>query len=522
MKSRNGNEFGAFLGIPYAKPPIHNLRFKPPIPASTWEGIRDATSPPPPCPQKDRYQKGDTIVGDENCLFINVYTPRHNNRDSELYPVMLFIHGGGFYFGTGTMYGPDYLLDENVVLVTFNYRIGALGFLSTGDEVVPGNNGLKDQSLAIRWVYDNIEAFGGDPGKISLFGEAAGGASAHFHYFSPLSQGLFSGAISQSGTAFNIWSIADRSLVGAKTRKLADSLGCTVTNHEAMVECLLHVEPVEIINKDIIFMEWDIEPFIPFKPVVEVDNEGAFLVEHPLKMIQKGNYAQLPWITGVNSNEGVIKVAALVKNPNRIHELDYDFNRIMSIIFEKDASFENTAKKIRKFYFGNKRIDNTTLFNLVDMFSDYLFFFAADTAVKLHFKYSKEPVYYYFFSHQGSHSFSQIVSYSTTPYGASHADELPLLFPLEFLFDGRNQTAIDRRFSNLMVKLWTNFAKLSNPTPEQTSEISTTWEPVRTKDLDYFYIGGGVHTAKRLFPERIKFWKNLNILMTVGNVRDEL
>ncbi|XP_031345692.1 esterase FE4-like [Photinus pyralis] len=520
MRARNGKEFSAFLGIPYAKPPVKDLRFKPPISADPWEGVRDATTLPPSCPQKDRYQKGVKVVGDEDCLFVNIYTPQLHKDESDLYPVMVFIHGGGFYFGTGTMYGPDYLLEKDIILVTFNYRIGALGFLSTGDDVVPGNNGFKDQSLAIKWVSENIAAFGGDPKKITLFGEAAGGASAHFHYFSPLSHGLFSSAISQSGTAFNIWSLADRSLVATKASKLATALGCSSADNKVMVECMRLIEPSEIIEKDKIFMEWDIEPFIPFKPVVEVEHEGAFLARHPLEIVQNGGYAQLPWVTGVNGNEGVIKVAALNKNPDRIVELDQEFNRIMGIIFEKGASFENAAKRIRKFYFGEQSINNSTLFNLVDMFSDYLFFVGVETAVDLHLKHSNQPVYYYFFNHQSPNSFSRVVGVSNEPYGASHADELPLLFPLEFLFENRKQTELDRRMSKLMTELWTNFARLGNPTPAPTPEISTLWEPVKSEDLEYLYIGGGLHTAKKLLPERIRFWKDE--LMTANHLKDEL
>ncbi|KAL3282159.1 hypothetical protein HHI36_005354 [Cryptolaemus montrouzieri] len=162
-----------------------------PVPIEPWKDVLDATKPHAVCPQRDIYRRTDLIEGDEDCLYLNVYTPRLPSENLELLPVMVFFHGGGFLCGGGNSYwyGPDVLLDRDIVLVVTNYRLGALGFLSTGDSVSPGNYGLKDQSLALKWVKKNIEYFGGDPDSITLFGESAGGASANYHMLSPLSKG---------------------------------------------------------------------------------------------------------------------------------------------------------------------------------------------------------------------------------------------------------------------------------------------------------------------------------------------
>ncbi|ENN76283.1 hypothetical protein HUJ04_002412 [Dendroctonus ponderosae] len=193
FKTREGRGIFGFLGIPFALPPVGDLRFKHPVPSGPWKGTLNASKIHPVCPQRDIYRRSELFEGEEDCLYLNVYSPKlPTEEDASLLPVMVFFHGGGWLCGGGnTMwYGPDVLLDRDVVLVVPNYRLGALGFLSTGDEIVPGNNGLKDQNLALRWIQSNIQYFGGDPKSVTLFGESAGGASVHYHMMSPKSKGV--------------------------------------------------------------------------------------------------------------------------------------------------------------------------------------------------------------------------------------------------------------------------------------------------------------------------------------------
>lgn len=519
MVSRGGRQFSAYLGIPYAEPPIGNLRFKAPIPAAPWKDNLKATKHGAMCPQEDPILKLP-YMGNENCLFLNVYTPQLATSDNRSYPVMIFIHGGGFVSGSGNLYGPDYLLDEDIVFVTFNYRLGPLGFMSTGDEILPGNNGLKDQSLAIKWVNQNIKAFGGDPKRITIFGESAGGASVHFHMFSPLTRGLFSAAISQSGTVFSRWALTDKEFVVGNTKKLAQHVGCSSDNHFDMIECLRSVDKTKLVESRRIFYEWDIEPLMVFAPVVEDDTEGSFLPDNPLNILKSGKYANVPWITGVNSAEGALRVASIHKNKKLLRELDENFNRIMAITFiSKDPQFEHIAKRIRKFYFGNKQIGENTILDAVDLYSDILIIPATQLSVELHLKYSKQPVYYYLFSHFVQHSFAELLGVPSFRYGACHADEIPLQFSFGLISTEMDQE--DLRYSRLLISMWTNFAEYGNPTPETDSLITVKWEPVTTTALEYYHIGGGVHTSSNLYSERIQFWKQINKEMKL-NVRDEL
>ena len=160
-------------------------------------------------------------------------------------PVLFWIHGGAWYYGSSSFYGSNkYFMDKDLIVVSINYRLGAFGFLSTDDDIVPGNMGLKDQSLALRWVSENIQYFGGDSKRITLFGNSAGAASVHYHYLSPMSYGLFQNGISPSGTALDIWAHADNGK--GNTDILACAVGCSDTDSTSIVKCLKKVPADEI------------------------------------------------------------------------------------------------------------------------------------------------------------------------------------------------------------------------------------------------------------------------------------
>ncbi|CAG0925165.1 unnamed protein product [Notodromas monacha] len=196
-----------FLGIPYAMPPIDDLRFKPPRPHKGWQ-LWQATDFGPACPQPARHVGGAQNVWemDEDCLYLNVYTPSVSGAVVNKYPVIVYIHGGQFEHGASNQFPPHALVAwHEVVVVTFNYRLGALGFLSTGDEHSPGNYGMLDQALAIRWVYENAHVFNGDPRRITLWGVGAGAAAAGLHVLTPRTKDKVFGVFAQSGSALADW-----------------------------------------------------------------------------------------------------------------------------------------------------------------------------------------------------------------------------------------------------------------------------------------------------------------------------
>jgi bile salt-stimulated lipase len=197
--SDSSHKYFAFKGIPYAEPPVGELRFRNPVPHRGWSGLRKALEYGEKCCTKGMY--GLLGGGQEDCLFLNVFSP---NLKGNL-PVMFWIHGGSFLYGDGSslLFGPELLVRENVVIVTFNYRLSVFGFLSTEDKHAQGNYGLKDIVLALKWVKQNIKNFGGDPDNITAFGQSAGAMSVHLMLMSKMSQGLFHKAIMMSGTALS-------------------------------------------------------------------------------------------------------------------------------------------------------------------------------------------------------------------------------------------------------------------------------------------------------------------------------
>lgn len=182
------------------------------------------------------------VSGEEDCLYLNVYVPVLTNS-TKLLPVLFAIHGGAYQFGSA-LTGPKFLMDHDVIHVAINYRVGIFGFLSTEDHILPGNMGLKDQSMALRWTWENILAFGGDPRKITIIGISAGAASVHYHYLSPMSKGLFQNGISMSGTAFGPSKQCENSR--EKSQKLASLMGCPTETMQKAIDCLMSRPPKPI------------------------------------------------------------------------------------------------------------------------------------------------------------------------------------------------------------------------------------------------------------------------------------
>lgn len=227
MSSRMGNEFHAFFRIPFAEPPLNDLRFEAPQRAKPWVDILDGTEYGPMCVQANAQRPID-----EDCLQLNVFT----KSLTELKPVIFDVHGGGFVIGGAINQKPHYLMDRDVVVVTFNYRLGALGFLSTGTKEAPGNAGLKDQAMALQWVHRNIAKFGGDPSRITISGLSAGSSSVTALMVSPMVDKLFVGVIALSGTIVGKRSMRREHPEAAK--KLAEKLQCATDKIDEMINCL--------------------------------------------------------------------------------------------------------------------------------------------------------------------------------------------------------------------------------------------------------------------------------------------
>nr|XP_002741757.1 PREDICTED: cholinesterase-like [Saccoglossus kowalevskii] len=256
-------EVDTFLGIPYAQPPVGELRYKPPKPWITrWDGPLDATEFGNNCwqPKLSLDHPGlmwqfATESLNEDCLFLNIWSPYPRRSDAA---IMVWFHGGSFNWGSSGVKeynGQVLAVTQNVIVITVNYRLGPLGFLSLGNSEVPGNVGLMDQAMALRWVKENIANFGGDPELVTIFGSSAGGASVGYHLFSPISRVLFRRAILESGTPNSpaLRPIDDETNT-VNTKKLIESLGCMYDErdlaHPDTIECLRN-KPAEDVTSNV-------------------------------------------------------------------------------------------------------------------------------------------------------------------------------------------------------------------------------------------------------------------------------
>jgi para-nitrobenzyl esterase len=302
----------AFPGIPYAAPPVGSLRWKPPQEVASWTDVRKSTGFGPSCPQPN--EKAGAGYN-EDCLYLNVWTPAE--RPDEKLPVMVWIHGGAFNFGSTSM--PEYngrnLAKKGVVVVTVNYRLGPLGFLvhpllsKESPQGVSGNYGLLDQLAALKWVRRNIAAFGGDPGRVTIFGQSAGSRSVSLQMISPLSAGLFHGAIAQSGgpiigseylsPLFN----GDMANVSKMGQRLASRLGCDKADD---VLAAMRAKSAEEIVKaaDCNTSVFD-DSGLFFAPVFD----GRVLPKDPMAAFSNGHQHDVPIIVGSTLNEGNIYLA---------------------------------------------------------------------------------------------------------------------------------------------------------------------------------------------------------------------
>lgn len=304
-----------FLKIPYAKPPVGERRWKGPAKAEPWNESRHETEFGSPCPQPPSDQAPGSK--DEDCLYLNVWRP--NNTETGR-PVMVWIHGGGFTTGSGgdkvpratdgsLWYNGQPFAERGNVVVTINYRLGVMGFFAhedLADEDSPvGNQGLLDQQFALKWVHDNIEAFGGDPGNVTIFGESAGAGSVCMHLVSPGSRNLFHRAVSQSGGcttgALTTESESARATLNMQIANYASEHGCA---GDDTLACLRGKPVEELVSQAMVDRTMGMDTLrrsFNFGPVV--DGEGGFLPKPATELFDAKEVAKVPYILGTNSDE---------------------------------------------------------------------------------------------------------------------------------------------------------------------------------------------------------------------------
>jgi carboxylesterase type B len=380
----------------------------------------------------------------EDCLFLNVYTPTDATSQSNL-PVLVFIHGGAFVFGCSTspVYEGSYLAhDSNIVVVTINYRLGALGFLVLGDEV-DGNFGIKDQRLALEWVQENIRNFGGNPGAVTLSGDSAGASSVAIHMTSNKSRGLFHKAIIQSNPfGFEYRTAEAERILGIASAAKLFCFGL----FQSRLDCLRQKKLEDIVYRryNPSLLQFIIEPGInlwkevsPWAPVIDGDE----LTDQPFK---NNDFIQVPTIMGTTSAEGILFIYSGLKFPLPATL----YSTIMLVLFKGNVDYLEQ-------YPPKPSDDNRP--QLSEAFEDYIFVCSTLQAAKSVAEFA--PVYSYIFDHPFPCSGPHCDAQSLCRTNACHAAELPYVFhTLEDMYSGH-----DEELADTVSRYWGNFVNTGNP-----------------------------------------------------------
>ncbi|PSN44657.1 hypothetical protein C0J52_15734 [Blattella germanica] len=417
LTSRKGRPIYSFRGIRFAEPPVGELRFK----------LPDARKNP--------------------------------NR-----PVVVYFHAGGFfgYTGASSMHGPQYLMDKDIVLVVPNYRLSAFGFLSTGDGVLPGNYGMKDQVATLRWVKQNIAAFGGNPNSVTIAGCSAGGISVWLHMMSPMSRGLFHKGISLSGGLNTFWEVKSDPLAQAK--KQAALLNCPTKTSQQIADCLRKKSAEEIVATYQDMLIWWYSPIVEYSPVIEQDSgEERFFTESPMKSLLDGNFTQIPWMTGTTKDEFNGMGLYVFNNSTVAAELYDNFEKLAPVVFMYEEGTERSrlaTQDFKEFYLHNQPITKSSITDLGNLYSDS-------------------------YIRYGQGITSKVVS----KMSVVHHDDLIYLFRFPVRFPAFKPQDPEIHMIEKLTTLWSNFIYTGNPTPKPSRLLDNiTWQRMTPENLAYLNI----------------------------------
>ncbi len=487
-----------FRGVPYAQPPVGALRWRPPQPAVSWDGVRPARNFATCCVQPPRPQGSISNFGieqqDEDCLYLNIWTAASSSDEKR--PVMLWLHGGGFSYGSGSLplFDGEGLARRGVVLVTINYRLGPLGYLAHPElsresaHGVSGNYGLLDQIESLRWVQANIHQFGGDPGCVTIFGQSVGSSSVSCLLASPLAKGLFHRAICQSGGSVgpvgNPGGGSMQMLDDAHKRgvEFVQSLGArSIAEMREKPASAIQLPPPEALD----------DPWMVTKANQRLRNSGWIIIDghaiptNVFEIFKNGRQNDVPLMTGSNSHEGSTSPAPATKQ---------------SYIDQCSAIYRDDANELLSLYGVREAADFANVARLIN--GHRTFNWQNWTTLRLHASTAKSAAFGYYFNRLPP--FPAKAKYSDNAndkLGAFHTAEIPYAFDHLSVRDWPWQDR-DRELANIMSAAWVRFARTGDPNGDGAPQ----WPRYNAQSPRIMLLGEIVDAAPMPLQAELAFW----------------
>ncbi|GFW04224.1 acetylcholinesterase-1 [Trichonephila clavipes] len=504
VASDNHQQIEAFLGIPYAEPPVDRLRFQKPVPKTSWSGVFDASTLPQTCAQNitENYYWEPSIENmTEDCLYLNLWVP-YSKRSSKLKPIVIYFHGGAFNVGSGNQAaynGVKLAQFGDIIMVTFNYRVGVLGFFSAFVEEADGNMGVYDQILAMKWIHDNAKYFGGDPDHIVLMGESAGAMSISAHVVSPMTRGMIKRVILMSGSATLPLSLDDNVKLYETSQKVATLVGCADKkftlrdNPSLIVQCMKRLPAEKLTAAEGLLKQTNPITFIP-------RSGDKFLPRPIIDELKDGNFKDMEMLVGINKNEGTFFLSVAAPQyfgrygVNAVKTISRRFaHQLIRLMF--GFMGQSNEKEISDFYVNS--VENGTSDKYTHAIANSLgdCLVSCPDVFNAEFHSMRNPVYFYLFNRRPS----------STPMddwiGATHYDIIQYVFG-NTLFE--NFTAEEEKFSHKIMSRWMAFIKTG--VPDIPGEI--TWPLYRHDKQEYLELND--EEVVRIRPDnyRCEFWRD--------------
>ncbi|XP_062609504.1 neuroligin-3-like [Saccostrea cucullata] len=517
LKEVNAKNISIFRKVPYALPPLNTLRFAKPVPVGPWNGTLDSTVFGPSCVQflDINSPRLPNVNMSEDCLHLNIYAPFPIRQTSKK-AVMIWIHGGGFTGGQGTSIDGSHLaLKGDVIVVTINYRLNIFGFFSTGSSDTWGNYGLYDQQLAIKWVKENILAFGGDPNRITLFGESAGGVSTTLQGVIPSNKGMFLRVIGESGSFLARRDYETKTL--DTSHQVIAKMSCQRSSQKEILDCLRSRKASDLLK---IWGEisWNQSHSGSYSLTTSIGpiTDGELIPESPDAAMSNPNSAMhkqfnsIDLLVGTNTAD-----AGLLYFNLKPYASIFKFN-LSEGVPTRIVCDEMAPSVVREIY----EINCTALVTAIckqytptppatlqaqsqmaaDLYGDFLEDVPTIKSLIAHAS-STRSTFQYLFSRRPA--WEVIGERPAWLKGANHASELPFVFGLKTFYPPNVQISPEEQgLADQMMKYWTNFAKYGNPDVNSTG----IWKPYTVNSRNYIRLDLNITMASSLYKDRVHFW----------------